>query len=916
MGYLPSRIDVSRPEGGGKYPRSLKNQGAVVIILAALAIALTQFNTGATILPVQVFIPIHTVLEMFTVILALSACFTIASAPVENEVGRTLVLAAALFAVACLNFIHLLTMPTMPEFMPEAIVERSRAFSLASSTILSGALLALSISPRLSATTTTQRSTILFIYASTIVVAFAFIVVGLPSAVFPPLSSVRIEWILAAGLALAASRFALNSRGAETKFVPLMFAAAAISSIGNMVPEGDAHDYSINSLARNVFSVVAYWCIYRAIFEVWVRLPFQRLTEQTKTLQLINSTMRFQALALESAPASIILMDATGQVTWQNKASLTMQRHRDASMGALPPAHTTPVEITPHIQTVLAKAAIWRGGYQERDANGALRYFDKSITVVKNGEGLLEGYVSVADDITDTIKGEMRYKRMLETAQDGFAITDIVGNYLEVNDAFAKMVGYSREELLTMNAQALFVGSNVSEWLAKSGRDKVAEHPRYNAVITRKNGDTVRVQSSVTFDSEEQQFFAFIHDTALEDQANAAQRELENQLLHAQKVHALGELTSGIAHDFNNILASILGYSNLALDRFVPDKDSKLAKYINEVISASERARDLIRKMLTFTRAQPNSNVLDIEPAVALTEVVAMLRPSIPSNIGITVRSGLPITVRGDSGELNQVLVNLMINARDAITAHGEITIGWERMDATGRICAISRQRLSGEYVAIFVSDNGSGIAPETLKRIFDPYFTTKDVGKGSGLGLSMVQGIMLRAGGHVLVDSQLGIGTTFQLLFPLTRSVTPSQPQVPVAPAPPNRGTGQMIWVIDDEAAICRYLNELLGEWGYQVQTFQDPSQARAAFEVAPASVDLVITDQTMHGMTGTELIDRMRGLRPELPVVICSGQVNEVPLAERKKITVFRKPVSPHQLLRSVFELLAEKTAYVERH
>ncbi|MFA9216291.1 MAG: PAS domain S-box protein [Sphingomonadaceae bacterium] len=876
---------------------------------------MTQTNAGSTVLPLQVFIPIHTVLEMITVVFALAACFTIASAPVENEVGRALVLAGALLTAAGLNFIHLMTMPTMPALIPEAFAPYSRVVALGSRSLICGALLALSLSPRFSTTITAQRATILSIYALAVVVSVTLIVEGRPSAVFSPLANVNIEWIFTATLGLAAFRFAQNSRGAETKFFPLMFAAAAILGIGHLLPGVDEHDFSVNRLARNVCSVVAYWYIYRAIFEIWVRLPFQRLTEQAKTLQQINSTMRFQALALESVPASIVLMDATGQVTWQNKASLTLQRQRDASTGAASPSHATALEITPQIQAVLAKSRIWRGGYQERDANGALRYFDKSITAVNNGAGQLEGYVSVADDITDTIKGELRYKRLLETAQDGFAITDIAGNYLEVNDAFATMVGYSREELLTMNAQALFVGSAVAEWLAKIGTDKVINHPRYNAVITRKNGDTVRVQSSVTFAAEEQQFFAFIHDNTPEDQANAIQRELENQLLHAQKVHALGELTSGIAHDFNNILASILGYSNLALDRFVPDKDSKLAKYINEVVSASERARDLIRKMLTFTRAQPNSKVSDIQPAVALTEVVAMLRPSIPSNIGITVRSGLPITVRIDSGELNQMLVNLMINARDAITAHGEIAIGWERMDATGRICAFSRKRLSGEYVAIFVSDSGSGIEAETLKRIFDPYFTTKDVGKGSGLGLSMVQGIMHRAGGHVLVDSPPGTGTTFRLLFPVTLAINPSQQQEPKEATIPNKGTGQVIWVIDDEAPICRYLNELLGEWGYEVQTFQDPLQAWAAFQTVPSRVDLVVTDQTMHGMTGTELIDQMRGLRPDLPVVICSGQVDELALAECKKIKVFRKPVNAHQFLCSVAELLTDETAVVER-
>lgn len=915
MGYEPSRIAVSRPAIGASYPRSLRNHGAVVAIFALLTVVLTQANAGSMVLPVQVFIPIHTALEMLTVIFALAACLTIASAPVENEVGRGLVLTAALSLAAGLNFIHLMTMPTMPGLIAEAIAEYQRVAALGSRSLMCGALLAMSLSPRLSTTITAQRVTILSIYALAVVLAVTLIVEGLPSAVLSPLAKVDIEWLFTATLGLAAFRFAHNSRGAETRFFPLMFAAAAILSISHLLPGGDDHDFSVNRLARTIFCVVAYCYIYRAIFEICVRRPFLRLTEQTTTLQQINSTMRFQALALESVPARIVLMDATGKVTWQNKASLTLQRVHGASTGAPPPGQPMPVEITPHIQAVLAKGGMWREGYQERGADGALRYFDKSITAVNNGEGLLEGYVSVADDITDTIKGELRYKRLLETAQDGFAITDIAGNYLEVNEAFATMVGYSREELLTMNAQALFVGSAVAEWLAKIGTDKVTEHPRYNALITRKNGDTVRVQSSVTFAAEEQQFFAFIHDKTAEDQANATQRELENQLLHAQKVHALGELTSGIAHDFNNILASILGYSNLALDRFVPDKASKLAKYINEVVSASERARDLIRKMLTFTRAQPNSRVSDVQPAVALAEVVAMLRPSIPSNIGIKVRSGLPITVRIDSGELNQMLVNLMINARDAIAAHGEIVIGWEHLDATGFICAFSRQRLSGEYVAIFVSDSGSGIEPETLKRIFDPYFTTKDVGKGSGLGLSMVQGIMHRASGHVLVDSSPGIGTTFRLLFPVTRSVNPTLQQDPSAPEIPNMGTGQTIWVIDDEAPICRYMNELLGEWGYGVRTFQDPSQAWAAFQAAPNSVDLVVTDQTMHGMTGTELIDRMHGLRPDLPVVICSGQVDELALAECKKTKVFRKPVNAHQFLRSVFELLADDTVVVER-
>lgn len=914
MGYDPSRVAVSRPSDGAEYPLSLRYQGAVVAILAALASALARLDIGSNVLPIQEFIPLHTLLEMITVILAMSACFTISSAPVENEVGRTLVLAAALCTAACLNFVHLMTMPTMPEFISEAISQRSRAISLASRSLMIGALLALSISSRFSTTTTPQRVAILSVYALAIFTAAALIVAGHPPPIFSHLGEVKIEWVFAAVLGLAAFRFAQKSRGAETKFYPLMFSAAAISSIGHLVFAGEDHEFTINRLARSLFSAIAYWCLYRAIFEVWVRRPFQRLTEQTKALQQSNSTMRFQALALESAPTSIVLMDAAGQVTWQNKASLELQHHRGTSTG-VPQAQPAPLEVTPQIKEILAKTSIWKGGYQERDAKGSLRYFDKSITAVKNGDGLLEGYVLVADDITDTIKGELRYKRLLETAQDGFAITDISGNYLEVNDSFARIVGYSREELLTMNAQALFVGSSVAEWLAKVVKERVTEHPRYNAVITKKNGDTVRVQSSVTFAAEDQQFFAFIHDNTIEEQANAAQRELENQLLHAQKVQALGALTSGIAHDFNNILASILGYANLALERFVPEKESKLARYLNEVVSASERARELISKMLTFTRSKPNSSMSDIQPAIVVDEVVGMLRPSIPSNIGIKVATGPLITVRVDSGELNQMLVNLIINARDAISFHGEITIGWERMDATGFFCAFSRQRLNGDFVSIFVSDTGSGIELETLKHIFDPYFTTKDVGKGSGLGLPMVQGIMHRAGGHVLVDSQLGVGTTFRLLFPLNSSTARPQTDNTVPASVADKGAGQRIWVIDDEAPIVRYMNELLSEWGYQVRTFQNPLEAWGAFQNAPASVDLVVSDHTMHGMTGTELIEQMHRLVPTLPVVVCSGRVDEVVLSERRKIRVFRKPVDAQAFLRTVSMLLNEQPPIVDR-
>lgn len=250
------------------------------------------------------------------------------------------------------------------------------------------------------------------------------------------------------------------------------------------------------------------------------------------------------------------------------------------------------------------------------------------------------------------------------------------------------------------------------------------------------------------------------------EQSQKSKSELERQLQQSQKVQALGQLTGGIAHDFNNILAAILGYTNLALERHVEDRQSKLGRYLGEIIGASERARDLVRRMLIFARTAPGGQTELIDAADAIDETCSMLSHSIPSSIELRKRLEEPAPVRMDAGELNQVLVNLIINARDAIAGQGVIEIVLHRVEISKQLCALSQQRFSGRFVALEVRDTGSGILPQHMQRLFDPFFTTKDVGKGTGLGLSMVHGIMSRAGGHVIVKSTPGKGSCFQLLF------------------------------------------------------------------------------------------------------------------------------------------------------
>jgi len=251
-----------------------------------------------------------------------------------------------------------------------------------------------------------------------------------------------------------------------------------------------------------------------------------------------------------------------------------------------------------------------------------------------------------------------------------------------------------------------------------------------------------------------------------------AKRDLERQLQQSQKIQALGQLTGGMAHDFNNLLTAILGYSNLALDKYSSNNDAKLSKYLQEVIAAGERGRDLVGKMLTFTRTTPNDHASMVAPADVVREVGSMMAHTIPSNIVLSTRIEDASTISIDSGELNQVLVNLVINARDAIQGqghgHGRIEIVVRQQVIANRTCMATQKNFSGHFLCIEVSDTGNGIAPENLSRVFDPFFTTKAVGKGTGLGLSMVQGIMMRAGGHILLQSVPGKGSIFQLLFPI----------------------------------------------------------------------------------------------------------------------------------------------------
>ncbi len=600
-----------------------------------------------------------------------------------------------------------------------------------------------------------------------------------------------------------------------------------------------------------------------------------------------------------------------GQVRWRNRAAMNMSPILFADQAdklRLFSAPLTPDALQAlEIQSTVTRGNIWRGLVHIVSAGGKRFIFDRTVTPLRNEEGAMEGFVIVGDNVTDRLNAQQRHQRVLDNAIDGFWVVDFNGRLLEVNESYSKMSGYSVKELLTMRIDQLEVKEQPSEVLAHLQLVSQIGSGRFETQHRHKSGDLFNVDISATYDVESSHFFTFVRDRTERVHAAAIKHDLERQ--QSQKMEALGQLTGGIAHDFNNILAAVLGYSNLALDRFVPDKQSKLAAYLREIINASERARDLVAKMLTFARRQPNISVTVISPAAVVDDVFSMLRHSIPAGIALHEVIKDRLKIRMDAGELNQMLVNLIINARDAIGEHGVIDVQLHQLQVSGEICSASQKRLFGSYLALDVTDNGAGIAPEHLPRLFDPFFTTKEVGKGTGLGLSMVQGILRRCQGHIVVTSELGKGSRFRLLFPIALAsdlppeIQDSQPAI-------QAGTGQHIWVLDDEPAVVTYLGELLEGAGYTVRLFTDPFQLLAAFELDKTRVDLVITDQTMPGLSGVALAQQLFVSRAELPVILCSGYSDSVGNVEALGAgfrRFFSKPVAAHILLDAVAAELA---------
>ena len=384
--------------------------------------------------------------------------------------------------------------------------------------------------------------------------------------------------------------------------------------------------------------------------------------------------------------------------------------------------------------------------------------------------------------------------------------------------------------------------------------------------------------------------------------AEQERRELEARLRQSQKLEAVGTLAGGIAHNFNNLLFPIVGYAEMAADEL--PLDSPVRRHLTGILNAALRARDLVSQILAFSRkAETEMEPVQISPI--LNESLKMIRASIPTTVEIRHEMNATGPVMADPTQIHQVVMNLCTNAFHAMEeAGGTLTVRLEEVEISPEAAAGHPGAEPGRYARIRVSDTGVGMEPAVVERVFEPYFTTKGQGKGTGLGLAVVHGIMVEHGGFVTVESEVGRGSTVSVHLPLIEPAgTAADVSLPETGAA-CRGT-ERIMVVDDERSIVRLLRQMLEGLGYTVTAREGSLDALTAFSRAPDRFDLVITDMTMPNLTGDKLARRIREIRPEIPVIICTGFSDRISpeTAEAEGVTAcLIKPIPRADLARAV--------------
>ena len=545
-----------------------------------------------------------------------------------------------------------------------------------------------------------------------------------------------------------------------------------------------------------------------------------------------------------------------------------------------------------------------RSEHERVDSAGNKIYIDHIATPIRNEAGELTGALVLIIDITDRRRmeeelrehrdnleamvadrtaalkrSELKYRELVESANSIIIKSDIDGRITFANDFALRFFGYTAGELLGRSAVGTILTPDEDDRLYSCGygRSVLNAPEAYRSYVgenIRKDGGRVWISWTNRViqgpDGEPEGILCIGNDITAQRRAEEENRLLEARLHQAARIEAVGTLAGGIAHDFNNMLSIILGNADLLEIQTAGDPD--IGRGVSQIQSAAFRARDMVRRLLEFSRRTDRKpGVVSLGPIIE--DAMTLLRSSIPTSVEIHKRLDETVSpVHADPGQIHQVMVNLCINAAQAMNSGcGTLTVSLDEtpIDAPGHPSGLP----PGRYVRLTVKDTGRGMDPGIRDRIFDPYFTTRPVGEGTGMGLSVVHGIIQGCGGAITVDSTPGKGTTFTLLFPAASPESAPATEEVREPVADWSSGGEHLLVVDDEPDVAGVARRMLETLGYRVTVQTHPLEALACFRADPDDFDLVITDLAMPEMTGDVLADRLIRIRDDIPILAITG-------------------------------------------
>lgn len=651
----------------------------------------------------------------------------------------------------------------------------------------------------------------------------------------------------------------------------------------------------------------------------FIKKPFDS-GELLARIQVGRRLVEQQALMhclIDSIPDPIYMKDNRGFYNGCNKAYADFAGSDPGRIHGRTATEILPEEIAQrsHMQDlrVLASGKTLETEGWVQNAGGQKVYHNTiKIPYLETSAGS-SGMIGISRDLTKRMEMEQEMRRLavaVEQSSESIMITDVAGNILYVNAAFEMTTGYAADELIGQTPSLLKSGRHDAAFMGKLWDTIISGRTWEGRLTNRKKDGNLFEEESVIYpirgeDGSVVNFVSIGRDITQE-------AAIEKHLRQQQKMNAVGELAGGVSHDFNNILTAILGYVALCLNNV--DEQSKTYGYLQEILKAGDRAAKLVRQILTFSRQEEQQfHSVELQSIIddSLSLVQTMMKRNIKLVRDVDVSCG---AVLGDTTQLQQVMINLCTNAIHALGQEkpGQLSVSLKQVaikeeDAAGPLLELQ----PGNYARIAVGDTGCGMPPEVQERIFEPYFTTKKQGEGTGFGLSIVHGIIRKHRGIISVESEVGKGSTFVIHLPLLSKVEPKATVASAKPKAVEKYSGRILFV-DDDQTILSMGREILESYGYSVVTATNGRRAIETFRRNPKGFDALVTDYSMPEMNGHELIRQAMAIRADLPAILCSGYMEKVEGEDLVKLghtAYIAKPLDWRVLSKTIQESLPKK-------